>query len=449
MGPRAAANRIALAQQIKAKLSERKRSAINAQRALDQAPSVIRQPVLKKETKPKPVPPTPLPFATSTFGGHVEHLLPKFVPTPAQRSVPAFTRPGRSNTGTLTARKPKKKPSETSISRRKVKVRLPTDSLTALHLTHQWDISYGGIDELRSILGFRRTPGTPFPNTVLVAVDTECERSGLVNNVVEIGVTTLRVRDVAGVPPGLHLCNWMRHMSHFHIVVDVTRKPIARMSGSLFGRSRLLSTPDARDALRAILLSCGTDAQQAGQQDSPPEVMLVGQSIISDILSLARPSFRFDIHDPLTAGVHFTRLFDTVALAARASHLGARFPSKRLGPLVRSLGVHPQYHNQLKNELTVIGTHNASNDAAYTMMALLLFAVRWGEIVNEAVLEPGDGGGKPRETVKGLKQQYWRKGLKVLLGSMGAVVLAGAGLSFVRRLPMTDNDSVADEEGGY
>lgn len=56
---------------------------------------------------------------------------------------------------------------------------------------------------------------------------------------------------------------------------------------------------------------------------------------------------------------------------------GARIRSAKLGELVNWIGVHPQYEDRD----TVFGVHNAGNDAAYTMMALLLYAVRWEQLV--------------------------------------------------------------------
>ncbi|KAM0722469.1 hypothetical protein Q7P37_001910 [Cladosporium fusiforme] len=69
--------------------------------------------------------------------------------------------------------------------------------------------------------------------------------------------------------------------------------------------------------------------------------------------------------------------FDTLMLTDAAIQQGANMKSARLGKLVNWLGIHPQYrHND-----SIIGCHNAGNDAAYTMMALLMYAVRWEEIV--------------------------------------------------------------------
>ena len=68
---------------------------------------------------------------------------------------------------------------------------------------------------------------------------------------------------------------------------------------------------------------------------------------------------------------------------ARKSH-GIKIATAQLGPLVTFLGVDPRFIDP-NDPGNVMGTHNASNDAAYTMMALLFYAVRWKQIVERSV----------------------------------------------------------------
>jgi hypothetical protein len=70
-------------------------------------------------------------------------------------------------------------------------------------------------------------------------------------------------------------------------------------------------------------------------------------------------------------------VFDTFMLTDSAIRQGAEIKSARLGRLVSWLGVHPQY----KQNDIVLGCHNAGNDAAYTMMTLLMYAMRWEKFV--------------------------------------------------------------------
>lgn len=74
--------------------------------------------------------------------------------------------------------------------------------------------------------------------------------------------------------------------------------------------------------------------------------------------------------------------------------------SKRLGSIVRLLGLAPEYHTsdasgkqELMGKLDgVQGVHNAQNDAAYTMIALLLFILRRDELMGGTLknLGPSD-----------------------------------------------------------
>jgi len=62
--------------------------------------------------------------------------------------------------------------------------------------------------------------------------------------------------------------------------------------------------------------------------------------------------------------------------------------SAKLGKLVNWLGIHHQY----QQDGSSIGCHNAGNDAAYTMMALLIYAVRWESLVPGKIfpMSPGE-----------------------------------------------------------
>ena len=84
-------------------------------------------------------------------------------------------------------------------------------------------------------------------------------------------------------------------------------------------------------------------------------------------------------------GVRFDHTFDTYALADQAKFAGAHMPGKKLGQLAHWLGVEEKYKRPASYREpagSVIGTHNAGNDATYTMMVLVLFAVRWPEITS-------------------------------------------------------------------
>lgn len=102
---------------------------------------------------------------------------------------------------------------------------------------------------------------------------------------------------------------------------------------------------------------------------------------------LRGPGVRLDISDPATVGVRFHKLFDTYMFSQAIQGYGAPLPTAKLGWAVRYLGVDPTYVDPDIHG-TVIGTHNAVNDAAYTMMTLCFYALRWEELSNGVVLEP-------------------------------------------------------------
>jgi len=276
---------------------------------------------------------------------------------------------------------------------------------------------YGSIEDLKAALALKVKPATLSECAVLVAIDTESEKRGLLNHVVEVGVTILRVRDIIGTAPGAFLSNWIAKLKHHHLVLDITTRPKKRMHSSLFGKSRFLSSEDAQIALKKILREC---TGQNNGDSANPAVMLVGQSIDGDVNALRGPGVRLDIRDPATAGITFDKVFETLGFTIAARELGVRFPSGKLGQVVRSLGVDPKYVGTETD--SVIGTHNASNDAAYTMMALLLYAIKWDDLIRGAPLAP-------TERVQGLSKKHLRS-----LGQR-----EGAGVTKGEQQPMVDS----------
>ncbi|EMC94574.1 hypothetical protein BAUCODRAFT_158151 [Baudoinia panamericana UAMH 10762] len=232
---------------------------------------------------------------------------------------------------------------------------------------------YPDIHYLRSLLGLQPSSSTKAQNAILVAIDTESERHGLINNVVEVGITTLKVVDIMGTEPGPHMQAWMPNFRHHHIVVDISRYADARMRSSLFGESKLMTIQEAARTVQTIL-------RDVTALIPDPTVYLVGQSIATDVAALGKRPLYIDLqnHEP-TSNVRFEKTFETLAFSDWIRQRGIDLPSARLGPVARWLGVDPRYHNPLK--LDVRGVHNASNDAAYTMMVLLLYALKWHEIL--------------------------------------------------------------------
>ncbi|TKA27543.1 hypothetical protein B0A50_04373 [Salinomyces thailandicus] len=256
---------------------------------------------------------------------------------------------------------------------------------------------YGGSRELQSALGLSGEPTKPDDAAVLVAIDTETELQGLLIPVVEVGITVLRVRDILGVSPGEHLRNWLPKMQHHHFVLDHTRKPRYRMRSSLFGRSQFLAPAEAQEAVKRVLRDCigGTTTPAPTADNSsttgpnPPKIYLVGHSVIPDIQALRGPGLRLELSNPTQVPFRFTQILDTHTFSSAVKRRRDDLQSLKLGSVVRYLGVDPQYFiPDAEGSQTVVGTHNASNDAAYTMMALCLFGLQWKRVSKEMVLLP-------------------------------------------------------------
>ncbi|KAI6858320.1 hypothetical protein KC338_g7751 [Hortaea werneckii] len=354
-------------------------AAVTRQRPLRLGPEVTNRPIL---TARHHIPPSP------------ESVRP---PPPPQVSLPGFLQglssaappsriPTKQSQRIVAPRRAPQAPQIVTIPRR-----TRPRTLSPRRKPTNWT-GYGGSNELRAVLGLTSERGALDDAPVLVAVDTESEKRGLINHVVEVGVTILRVRDIWNVEPGPHLRNWIPKMKHFHVVLDITRRPKLRMRSSLFGPSQFLGPNEAQAAVKKVLRDCmGIDNQQpvtgSTNQQSLPPVYLVGQSVEGDVAALRGPGVRLDISDPATVGVRFHKLFDTYMFSQAIQGYGAPLPTAKLGWAVRYLGVDPTYVDPDIHG-TVIGTHNAVNDAAYTMMTLCFYALRWEELSNGVVLEP-------------------------------------------------------------
>ncbi|KAK1053205.1 hypothetical protein LTR74_016350 [Friedmanniomyces endolithicus] len=359
-----------------------------------------------------------------------------------------------------------------TTSRRKRVTYAGPSSLSDLH----WP-EYGSLHDIQTLLGIApppeglqhalglvSKPNQP-ANAVLVSIDAEFERSGLVDHVVEVGITILRISDIYGMDPGSRIRNWSSVMEHRHIVLDVTRKPRYRMRGSLFGKSLFMGAEDAKAAITKILHAAAThrplptghplDPDPAFDDTlklrQPADLILVGQSIAMDIAALKVQPLHIDLQPAAGSSIlrqdggfaptvtsqaklpRFKAIFDTLALTQQARKLGAQFPSAKLGFVARLIGVDPEYWEGS----SVIGAHNASNDAAYTMMVLLLHAIRGESLVKQGTLEdaPAEHGPvvyrsvmPPQKKSKGWSKVLVRLGAVGLVAGLVQLALLGLGL---------------------
>ena len=298
----------------------------------------------------------------------------------------------------------------------------------------------GRLEDLRFILGLEISISSRKPHdAVFVSLDTEFERHGLIDQVVEVGITTLSTRDIRGVEPGQHVRNWVQRMKHYHFVVGDTRFRSRRVGGSLFAESEVLSSKSTKEAVLRILRQASLGPQYP-PDDSPPQersspkplpLLLVGQSISNDLEGLRR-SHNLNLLDPtsLTSSTapsspytsdltpKITTIFDTFTLADNLLIRPAA-----LGLLARYLAVDPRFWRQDRYlSEGVKGVHNASNDAAYAMMVLMLFGVKGPELEAKARAEEGRRKAMGKEVSRvgevGRRGSDVKEGAKVWLGRL-------------------------------
>lgn len=129
------------------------------------------------------------------------------------------------------------------------------------------------------------------------------------------------------------------------------------MSSSLFGSSIFATAHKTRLKVQEILRNVDSAA------------VIIGQSLEGDLQAIAgTPGLNIDFLQPNIDTFHVKCLLDTLDLADEAHAYGLHLPRKRLGNLVNQLGIPPEYLNANNGAK---GVHNASNDAAYTMLAML------------------------------------------------------------------------------
>lgn len=281
---------------------------------------------------------------------------------------------------------------------------------------------YGSMKQLRDLLGLPplysshnvdSTNALP-QDALLVSFDTEWERRGLGKHVVEIGVTLLDTRDISKTAPGPYARDWISKSKTYHYVVDLTRRPTDRMRGCYFSDDMFADLSTIKQDLLSILQqSTHPKFNPATPEKDRPrgtrKVILVGHSVAIDLHQMYRSP---DLHlDFFSKDVFLTKpsmAFDTLMLTDAAIQQGAEMTSAKLGKLVNWLGVHPQY----RYNDSLIGCHNAGNDAAYTMMALLMYAVRWEEIVPGKTLPSG---AEPQQQTpgRGLRMVRQRSACKI------------------------------------
>jgi hypothetical protein len=156
-----------------------------------------------------------------------------------------------------------------------------------------------------------------------------------------------------------------------------------------------------RSAAKARLQEIASSLIRPGTLD---RVVLVGQSVAVDLAQLRQNgAFQLELEPLIGQGF---QVFDTHELGACAASQGAVFAGNmRLASLALNAGIENRYHTrrettpkQAARDVLKFGTsplvrqdlvacHNASNDAAYALITMLLLALRWKDLVKNSTAE--------------------------------------------------------------
>ncbi|OQO06994.1 hypothetical protein B0A48_07560 [Cryoendolithus antarcticus] len=219
----------------------------------------------------------------------------------------------------------------------------------------RWRLSQEqGLSAQSSIFRLRQILGLPEPGSdvqeailapqdaVLVAFDTEFYRTGLIDRVTQLGVTTLDMRDIVDVVPGLRGQQWTTKMRTTQFVTQLANyKGIAATKGltdCLFTSDIRITSPGCIKEDFLYLLKGVLNGEQRGSS-GPRHIVFVGHSIDIDFAVLRKdPHIQLDLLDPTQTGLSIATAFDTLDLAHLAAEHDAVIPSRKLGRLVARLG---------------------------------------------------------------------------------------------------------------
>ncbi|KAJ0298808.1 hypothetical protein COL5a_009450 [Colletotrichum fioriniae] len=200
-------------------------------------------------------------------------------------------------------------------------------------------------------------------NVVFVCIDIEVaeEHHG---TVLEIGISTLDTNDLVGVPPGENGRNWVSFIKNHHFVTyeyrHIRNRKYIKGCPELFnfGKSEYPKLSELPDQVRTAVSDLSFDRKEdaADKDKRPRTIVLLGHDLGADLGYLDK------------MGVELWGISGVASrtLDSKDMHQAWRGESqgRSLGMVLTDLGIE---HSNL---------HNAGNDAAYTMQAMLGVAVR-------------------------------------------------------------------------
>ncbi|KAK1523171.1 QDE-2-interacting protein [Colletotrichum paranaense] len=222
----------------------------------------------------------------------------------------------------------------------------------------------GDVDEKNKKVELEKpVPHALEQNVVFVCIDIEVaeEHHG---TVLEIGISTLDTNDLVGVPPGESGRNWVPFIKNRHLVTyeyrHIRNRKYLKGCPELFnfGKSEYPKLSELPDKVCTAVsdLSFANKEDAADKDKRPRTIVLLGHDLGADLGYLDK------------MGVELWGISGVASrtLDSKDMHQAWRGESqgRSLGMVLTDLGVE---HSNL---------HNAGNDAAYTMQAMLGVAVR-------------------------------------------------------------------------
>lgn len=206
-------------------------------------------------------------------------------------------------------------------------------------------------------------PPYPFDSSVVfIAVDVEAyERNQ--NQITEIGISTLDVNDLAGVPPGNDGKDWLSKIRsrHFRITENSHIRNHEFVNGCPerfeFGTSEFITLQDAPAVIASSFRPPYSGPPNGTKEDlaAKRNIILVGHDTSMDINYLQKLGY-----NPLNLS-NMLEVLDTAALYRAWKH---DVQPRALGRILYDF------------DMPAWNLHNAGNDAFYTIQALLAIAVR-------------------------------------------------------------------------
>ncbi|KAF1349874.1 hypothetical protein BDV97DRAFT_352635 [Delphinella strobiligena] len=194
-----------------------------------------------------------------------------------------------------------------------------------------------------------------FNDVVLLAID--CEAFELAQKkITEIGVSVLDTRDLTGIEPDADAAKWLAQIKTRHFRIKEYQKLVNKryIKGCPdkfnFGHSEFINLNQIRNVLTDIFNNpAGVDAPTFDKR----KIVLVGHDVKSDIDYLKNIKF-----SPYKSG-RIVGIMDTLTLSG-----SSKSTTVGLERLLRGLGADP------------VNLHNAGNDAAYTLQAIVMIAIQ-------------------------------------------------------------------------